>query len=725
MDKTKNNLIIIAEDSPTQAENLKYILEKNGYKVAYGLNGQETLNLVEKDKPLLIIADIIMPVMDGYELCRQVKADENLREVPVILLTSLSEAEDVLKGLACGADSYVMKPFKEQHLMFRIQSILASKPSSGEKEVKQESIDILFAGKKYFVKSTKYQILNLLLSTYEGAVQKTQKLKETQAALSVFRASLEKKIEEKIEYLRQEIKKRKRIETAIRASEKKYHNLVENAIVGVFSLNLEGRLLFVNEAFCALLQYDSVKELTSRTFQSLCNKPKNYEAFLETIRKNRHVRNFEIELVSKSDQTRWVIVNAFMKGENLSGMILDITERKKTEEKEKSYQDKLRVAKEKAEESNKLKTAFLFNISHEVRTPMNVITGFSSLLSDPDILTENRAEFINRISESCYSLLNLIENILDIAKLEASKLKIYEKECSLNQLLENIYSTFSKEKSVRDKDKISFRLQTAIQEKDFSILTDPVRIYQILSNLLDNAFKFTETGFIEFGYTVQDDTLQFFVKDTGVGLSGDQKKLVFESFRRAEDLETKIYSGAGLGLAICKRLVMLIGGKIWVESESGNGSTFCFTVPLKVAEKPVVDLEKKVPTPESYSLKGKKILVAEDNLLNYKLVEAILGKTEASIFWAKDGIEAVEFFNSGFEFDIVLMDIRMPNMDGFQATQEIRQLKKELPVIAVTAYGLGNEKDIAMETGFNDYLTKPVNSEKLIETINKYIHNGV
>jgi DNA-binding response OmpR family regulator len=232
MDKTNKNLIIIAEDSPTQAENLKYILEKNGYKVAYGLNGQETLNLVEKDKPLLIIADIIMPVMDGYELCRQVKADENLREVPVILLTSLSEAEDVLKGLACGADSYVMKPFKEQHLMFRIQSILASKPSSGEKEVKQESIDILFAGKKYFVKSTKYQILNLLLSTYEGAVQKTQKLKETQAALSVFRASLEKKIEEKIEYLRQEIKKRKRIETAIRASEKKYHNLVENAIVG-------------------------------------------------------------------------------------------------------------------------------------------------------------------------------------------------------------------------------------------------------------------------------------------------------------------------------------------------------------------------------------------------------------------------------------------------------------------------------------------------------------
>lgn len=717
-----NNLIIIAEDSPTQAENLKYILEKNGYKVTHGLNGRETLNLVRKDKPLLIVSDILMPVMNGYELCRQIKADKNLREIPVILLTSLTEAEDVLKGLECGADSYVMKPFNETHLMSRIQSILANKASLGDEKAKQESIDVLFAGRKYFVNSTPFQILNMLLSTYEGAVQKTQKLTETQAALSILRTSLEKKVEEKTEYLQLEIKERKQVETAIQASEKKYRNLVENVLVGVFSSTMDGRLFFVNEAFCTMLQYDSVEDLTSRTFQSLCITPKNYKAFLEIIRKNRQVRNFEIELVSNSGQTRWVIVNALLKGEILSGMILDITERKKSEEKEKKYQEELRVAKEKAEESDRLKSTFLSNMSHEIRTPMNAITGFSSLLTDPDISDENKTDFVSRISESSYSLLTLIENILDIAKLEAGKIKIYEKECSLNKLLTNIYSTFSREKSVRGKDQISFRLQTAVQERDFSILADPVRIHQILSNLLDNAFKFTEKGSVEFGYTVQDKTLQFYVKDTGIGLTKDHEKFVFERFRKAEDMKTKLYGGAGLGLAICKTLIMLTGGKIWVKSELGKGSTFYFTIPLKVVEKPVEEPEKKIPAYESDSLKNKNILIAEDNLLNYKLVEAILAKTEANLFWAKDGMEAVDFFSSGKNFDLVLMDIRMPNMDGFQATREIRRLKNELPVIAVTAYSLGDEKEMAMQAGFNDYLTKPVNSEKLIGTINKYIH---
>ena len=722
MDKTNNNLILIAEDSTTQAENLKYILEKNGYKVEHGINGQETLKLVKRDRPLLIVADILMPVMNGYELCRRIKADENLRDVPVILLTSLTEAEDVLKGLECGADSYVMKPFNEQHLMSRIQSILASKASLGDEKVKQESIDVLFAGKKYFVNSTRFQILNMLLSTYEGAVQKTQKLTETQAALSTLRTSLEKKVEEKTEYLQLEIKERQQVETAIKASEKKYRNLVENALIGVFSSTLEGRLYFVNEAFCTILQYDSVEKLTSRTFQSLCNTPKNYKAFLETLRKNHQVRDFEIELISNPGQTKWVIVNALLKGEILLGMILDITERKKTEEKEKEYQEELRVAKEKAEESDRSKTAFLSNMSHEIRTPMNVITGFSSLLSDPYISTENSTEFVNRISVSCYCLLNLIENILDIAKLEAGKLNIYEKKCSLNQLLTNIYSTFSKEKRINGKDQISFRLQTAIQEKDFTILADPFRIHQILSNLLDNAFKFTEKGSIEFGYTIQDNTLQFFVKDTGIGLSGDQKEFVFESFRKAEDIKTKLYGGAGLGLAICKKLIILIGGKVWVESELGKGSTFYFTIPLKVAEKPVEEPEKKMPAYESVSLKDKNILIAEDNLLNYKLIEAILAKTKAKIFWARDGVEAVEFFNAGKDFDLVLMDIRMPNMDGFQATQEIRRFTKELPVIAVTAYSMGDEKEMAMQAGFDDYLTKPVNSETLLNIVNKYIY---
>ncbi|MBA7575615.1 Regulator of RpoS [subsurface metagenome] len=220
--KDHNNLILIAEDSLTQAENLKFILENNGYKVAHGINGQETLNLLKKHKPLLIISDILMPVMDGYELCRQVKADENLKHVPVILLTSFTDAEDVLKGLECGADSYVMKPFNEQYLLTRIETILTNWRSARDQKVKQqESIDILFSEKKYFISTTRFHIFNMLLSTYEGVVQKTQKLTETQAALSILRASLEKKVEEKTKDLLLKIREREQIETAIRASEKK------------------------------------------------------------------------------------------------------------------------------------------------------------------------------------------------------------------------------------------------------------------------------------------------------------------------------------------------------------------------------------------------------------------------------------------------------------------------------------------------------------------------
>ena len=207
-----------------------------------------------------------------------------------------------------------------------------------------------------------------------------------------------------------------------------------------------------------------------------------------------------------------------------------------------------------------------------------------------------------------------------------------------------------------------------------------------------------------------------------MGLSGDQKEFIFERFRKVEDIKTKLYGGAGLGLAICKKLTVLLGGGIWVESKLGKGSAFYFTIPLKVTKKPVVELRKKTTTPAGCSLKDKKILVAEDNMLNYKLIEAILDKTEAVLVWAKDGVEAVEFFSSGQEFDLVLMDIKMPNMDGFQATEEIRKLTKELPVIAVTAYSMGDEEKLARQAGFNDYLTKPVNAEKLIETINKYIH---
>jgi PAS domain S-box-containing protein len=718
-------IVAIAEDSPTQAEELKYILEKNGYKVLHGLNGQEVMKLVRKDRPLLIITDILMPVMDGYELCRRIKTDEDLSKVPVILLTSLTHMEDVLKGLECGADSYVMKPFNEEHLMSRIYSVLNSKATEDDEIMEQENVDVLFEGKKYLVNSTRFQILNMLLSTYEGAVQKTRKLIKTQAQLSNLRVTLEKKVEEKTADLQIEITEHEEVEMAIKASERKYRNLVENALVGVFGSTFQGQFQFVNMAFCAILQYDSAEKLISQSLKSLFKSSNDYRVFLEELRKNNQVKNYELELVSLPGHTRWVIVNALLKGDYLSGMILDITERKKSEMKEIENQEELRIAKEKAEESDRLKSAFLANMSHEIRTPMNTILGFSSLLTDSNISAENRKNFTNQISENCYNLLNLIENILNVAKLEAGKLKLYKKECFLNRLLTDIYTVVVHNHKYKNKNHISLNMQAAIQDKNFSIFTDPVRLQQILLNLLDNAFKFTENGTIGFGYTVHGNILQFFVKDTGIGLAENQKEIVFDSFRKVEDTKTKLYGGAGLGLAICKKLITLFDGKIWVEAERGKGSAFYFTIPLKVVKKPVIVSEEKAAAGKSHSLKDKKILVAEDDLLNYKLIEAILSKSDATLFWARDGMEAVELIKSGKDFDLVLMDLRMPNMDGFQAAREIRGLKKSLPVVAVSAYSLGDEKDLAFLSGFDDYLTKPVNQEMLLNAVNKYVCEGV
>lgn len=720
----KNKLIVIAEDSLTQAENVKYILERKGYRVACGKNGREALKLVEEQIPDLVISDIIMPEMDGYELCKSIKTNNDLKNVPVILLTSLADTEDVLKGLECGADNYIIKPFSDEHLISRIRSSLTEDKKAGEEKKIQEEIDILFEGKKYFFNSTKFQILNMLLSTYEGAVQKTRKLEETQYTLNELRNSLENKVKERTQDLLQKINERQTIESAITISEKKYRDLVENAMIGVFSLSVDGLILFANKALTTLLNNQTGKELLSYSFRSFCHHTDEYDHFLKLLNQDGQVVDYESELITESGEIKSVIINARLREDNISGILLDITDHKKLIEQEKKYQEELRIAKEKAEESDRLKSAFLSNMSHEIRTPLNAVTGFSCLLPDPDLTGENKKEFVHRIAKSCDVLLNLINNILDLSKLEAGKIKLNGRKCQLNKFLENIYSLYLNGMAKQDKSNLSFKLIKANSDDTFTVIADPDRIFQVLSNLIDNAFKFTENGSVGFGYKIRDDHLLFFVEDTGPGLSEAQRKIIFERFRKAEESKTKLYGGAGLGLAICNKLVQLMGGKIWVESEPGQGASFFFTVPFVLAdiEKDTGQM-KKIPIHEG-SLKGKKILIAEDNQMNYQLIEAFLHGMDLNIVWAKDGKEAFDYCKSTGDVDMVLMDLRMPVMDGFQATQQIRNINKDLPVVAVTAFAISEEKERAEEAGFTDYLTKPVNREKLVQTIHKYIFKG-
>ncbi|MCK4430453.1 MAG: response regulator, partial [Candidatus Aminicenantes bacterium] len=380
MDKTNNNLIIIAEDSLTQAERLKHMLEGFGYEVLHGIDGREALALVREVKPLMVISDILMPEMDGYEMCQRIKKDEKLWNIPVILLTSLSDTTDVIKGMECGADGYVMKPYKEQYLLSRINHVLENKHLLLGKKP-ERGLDIFFAGRNYKIRSNPLQILNLLLSTYDSAVQKNLELAEEEKELILMNRTLQQKVEERKKELKAQLAQRIEAEKILKKSEEKYRELVDNALMGVFILDTRGNILFANEALKSMLEYESVEELLSVKSQVFFKDPEDRNVLISQLRETGKVNEFEVEFITKTGKTKQVILSTCLEENILSGMILDITDRKLAEERLKEYQNELINAKEKAEQSERLKTAFLANMSNEILTPMNTLIGFSELLS--------------------------------------------------------------------------------------------------------------------------------------------------------------------------------------------------------------------------------------------------------------------------------------------------------------------------------------------------------
>lgn len=387
-----------------------------------------------------------------------------------------------------------------------------------------------------------------------------------------------------------------------------------------------------------------------------------------------------------------------------------------------NYND-LKKAKERAEQADKLKSAFLANMSHEIRTPMNSIIGFSDLLVSQDYSTEEKKDFLKLINENAKSLLNLINDIIDIAKIESEQLKIFESECRINLVLNDLLLSYEQVKLTLGKPHLEIKMKTEIEDNDFQVIIDEQRFKQIITNLVSNALKFTKQGFIEFGLKLKDPfTLLFYVKDTGIGIPYKQQKIIFERFRQADDSHTREYGGTGLGLAITKNLVELLGGKIWVKSEKGEGSTFFFTLPLKATKKDDGSNEDLITNKSSIDWKGKRILIAEDEEVNFKLLEAILRETNAELIRVRDGKLAVDQIESDGEFNIILMDIKMPRMNGFEAAKIIKKLKPEIPIVAQTAYAMAGEKETILQSGFDEYVPKPIKPLELLNTISRHFN---
>ncbi|HKK42700.1 MAG TPA: PAS domain S-box protein [Bacteroidales bacterium] len=426
----------------------------------------------------------------------------------------------------------------------------------------------------------------------------------------------------------------------------------------------------------------------------------------------------EHRIIFSDGQTGHVIVRYFVvKDERgatfrIYGVNQDITERKKAELE-------LIRARDKAEESDRLKTAFIHNISHEIRTPMNAIVGFSSLLCEPDITEDNRNSFVEVLMNSSNHLLAVVNDIIEIANIEAGIVKLRLSDVNITSTVRNLYDQF---RPMAEQKGLDLKFETGYNNKDVIITTDSTKFIQVLNNLVNNALKFTSGGSVDFGYRIDENNVRFFVRDTGIGIPEEMHAKVFDRFFQVESSVARTYEGTGLGLSISKSFIEMLGGDMWVESNSDHGSVFYFTLPLRRLGKEEAVKEIILKDDKGIIKKDKeKILIAEDEHNNYKLLVELLSPLNAELLYASNGKEAVDLCNSHDDIDLILMDIKMPVMDGYDATREIKKTNPDVPVIAITAYAFESDRERAFQAGCNAYLSKPLRRAELIETVTRYL----